>query len=173
MKKKIFYLSTTICDSVCLVDPFCRAKATTLRNGWRHGNGDGRRQWQLRWPMVTETAMADGKGDGDSNGWWRRDRDGGGNDQWWLQWQWLTATAMAMGDCGSTGDGDGDGNGFGNGNGDGDGDGNGDGHGKGDHYKGRVASSCDGIVQRFWRVGTLPPPPWTQRKVHASWGWHC
>ncbi len=47
---------------------FCRAKATTLRNGQRHGDGDGQRQWRLRWLRVTETAMADGKGDGDSDG---------------------------------------------------------------------------------------------------------
>jgi hypothetical protein len=58
----------------------------------------------------------------------------------------------------------------GDGNGDSDGDGNGDGHGEGNHYKGRVASSCDGNVQYFWRGDTLPPPPWTQTKVHASWG---
>ncbi len=78
------------------------------------------------------------------------------------------ATAMAMGDCG--GDGDGDDDGVGDGNGDGDHDGNGDSHGKGDHYKGRVASSCGGNVQCFWRGNTLPQPPWTQRKVHALWG---
>ncbi len=72
---------------------------------------------------------------------------------------------MAMGDC--DGDGDGNGDGVGEGDGDGNGDGNGDGHGRGDHYKGRVASSCGGDVQRFWRGDTLPPPPWTQRKVHS------
>jgi hypothetical protein len=83
------------------------------------------------------------------------------------------ATAMAMGDCNNkgNGNGNGDGNGnevgVGNGNGDGDGDGNGNGHGKGDHYKGRAASSCGGDVQLFWRGDTLPPPPWTQRKVHS------
>jgi hypothetical protein len=78
---------------------------------------------------------------------------------------------MVMGDCDGDGDGNGNGNGdgdgVGNGNGDGDGDGNGDGHGEGYHYKGRVASSCGGDVQRFWRGDTLPPPPWTQRKVHT------
>jgi hypothetical protein len=47
---------------------FCRAKATTLRNGQRHGNGDGWRQWQLRWSTVTETVMADSKANGNSNG---------------------------------------------------------------------------------------------------------
>jgi hypothetical protein len=46
----------------------CRAKATPLRNGQWYVNGDGRRQWQLRWSMVMEKAMADGKGDGNSNG---------------------------------------------------------------------------------------------------------
>jgi hypothetical protein len=47
---------------------FCRAKAKTLRNGRGHGDGDGRRQWQLRWPTVKETAMANSKGNGNSNG---------------------------------------------------------------------------------------------------------
>ncbi len=75
---------------------------------------------------------------------------------------------MVMGDC--NGSGDGNGNGVGDGNGDGDSDGNGDGHGKGNHYKGRVASSCGGNVQCIWRGNTLPPPPWTQTKVHISWG---
>jgi hypothetical protein len=37
-----------------------------MANG--NGNGDGRRRWQLQWPMVTETAMADGKGNSDDNG---------------------------------------------------------------------------------------------------------
>jgi hypothetical protein len=46
----------------------CCAKATTLGNGERHGNGDGRRQWQLRWLTVTETAMADNKGNCNGNG---------------------------------------------------------------------------------------------------------
>jgi hypothetical protein len=59
----------------------------------------------------------------------------------------------------------------GNGNGDGDGDGNGDCnvnvHGNGDNDKGRVASSCAGSVQHCDRGNTLPPPPWTQRKVHS------
>ncbi len=75
------------------------------------------------------------------------------------------ATAMVMGNC----NGNGDGKGGGNGDGDGDGNGNdyGDGHGEGNHYKGRVASSCGGDVQHFWRVDTLPPPPWTKRKVHS------
>ncbi len=77
---------------------------------------------------------------------------------------------MAMSDCNGDGDGDGDGDGVGDGDGDGNGDGNGDVHGEGNHYKGRVASSCGGDVQCFWRDNTLPPPPWTQRKVHASWG---
>ncbi len=89
-----------------------------------------------------------------------------------------TATAMVNGNRKMMGnwdnDSDGDGNGVGDGDRYGDSNGNGDGHGKGDHYKGRVASSCGGDVQRFWRGNTLPPPPWTQRKVHftsaASWG---
>ncbi len=80
------------------------------------------------------------------------------------QRQWLTAMVTAMGDC--NGDGDGNGNKVGDGDRDGNGDGNGNGHGKDNHYKGRVASSCGRDVQRFWRGNTLPPPPWTQRKVH-------
>ena len=75
-----------------------------------------------------------------------------------------------MGDWDGNGNGDGDGDGVGNGDRDGDGDGNGDGHGEGDNYKGIVASSCGRDVQHFWRGDTLPPPPWTQRKVHVSWG---
>ncbi len=70
-----------------------------------------------------------------------------------------------MGDC--DGNGNSNGNRVGDGDGDGDGNGNGNGHGKGNHYKGRVASSCGGDVQHFWRGDTLPPPPWTQRKVHS------
>ncbi len=81
------------------------------------------------------------------------------------QWQWPMAMAMVMGDC--NGNSNGNGNGVGNSNRDGNGNGNGDGHGNGDHYKGRVASSCCGDVQHFWRGDTLPPPPWTQRKVHS------
>ncbi len=65
------------------------------------------------------------------------------------------------------GNGDGDGNRVGDGNGDGDGDGNGVGHCKGNNDKGRVASPCAGNVQRCGRGNTLPPPPWTQRKVHS------
>jgi hypothetical protein len=60
-----------------------------------------------------------------------------------------------------------DGDGVGNDDGDGDGDRNGDGHGKGDNNKGRVTSSCASNVQRYGRGDTLPPPPWTQRKVHS------
>jgi hypothetical protein len=33
-----------------------------------NGNSDGRRRWQLQWPMVTEMAMANGKDDGDCDG---------------------------------------------------------------------------------------------------------
>ena len=74
-----------------------------------------------------------------------------------------------MGDCNCNSDGNNNGNGDGNrvGNRDGDGNDNGNGHGKGNHYKRRVASSCGGNVQRFWMGDTLPPPPWTQRKVHS------
>jgi hypothetical protein len=64
------------------------------------------------------------------------------------------------------GNGNGDGDGVSDDDGDGNGDGNGDGHGKGDNDKGRVASSFAGDVQRYGRDNTLPPPPWTQRKVH-------
>ncbi len=73
---------------------------------------------------------------------------------------------MEMGNSNS----DGDGVGNDDGDGDDDGNGNGDGHGDGNHYTGKVASSCGGDVQCFWRGNTLPPLPWTQTKVHASWG---
>ncbi len=66
------------------------------------------------------------------------------------------------------GNGNGNGEGGGNGDGDGKGDCNGNGHGKGDNYKGRVASSCTGDVQGSGRGDTLPPPHWTQRKVHST-----
>jgi hypothetical protein len=62
---------------------------------------------------------------------------------------------------------DGDGDGFGDDNGDGNGNCNGNGHGKGDNDEGRVASSCAGDVRRYGRGDTLPPPPWTQKKVHS------
>ncbi len=65
------------------------------------------------------------------------------------------------------GNGNGDGDRVGKDNRDGDGDCNGDGHGKGDDDQGRVASSCAGNVQHYGRGNTLPPPPWTQRKVHS------
>ncbi len=82
-----------------------------------------------------------------------------------------TATAMADGNsdgnCNGDGGSDGDGNGVGDGDVDGDGNCNGDGHGEGNHYEGRVDSSCAGSVQRCGRGNTLPPPPWTQRKVHS------
>ncbi len=65
------------------------------------------------------------------------------------------------------GNGNGNGNGVGNDDGDGNGDCNGDGHGKGDDDEGRVASSCTSNVQRYGGGNTLPPPPWTQRKVHS------
>ncbi len=65
------------------------------------------------------------------------------------------------------GNGNGDGDGVSDDDRDGDGNRNGDGHGKGDDDKGRVASSCAGDVQHYGRGDTLPPPPWTQRKVHS------
>ncbi len=65
------------------------------------------------------------------------------------------------------GNGNGDGDKVGNDNGDGDSDCNGDSHGKGDDDEGRVASECAGVVQRYVRGNTLPPPPLTQRKVHS------
>ncbi len=68
---------------------------------------------------------------------------------------------MAMGS--SSGDGDE----VSNNDGDGDGNCNGDGHGKGDNNEGRVAFSCAGNVQCYGRGDTLPPPSWTQRKVHS------
>jgi hypothetical protein len=93
------------------------------------------------------------------------------NGPWQRQRQW------AMGNCNGDGngngdvDGDGDGDGDSNGNevrdGDGNNNGKGEGQGKGDH-EGRVASSYGGDVQRFWTGNTsLPPPPWTYRKVHS------
>jgi hypothetical protein len=66
------------------------------------------------------------------------------------------------------GNGDGNDNGVGDGDIDGGGNHNGNGHGEGNNYKGRVASSCTGNVQCCDRSNTLPPPPWTQRKVHSQ-----
>ncbi len=103
------------------------------------------------------TAMADGNAT-------EMAAAGGGNSSRQLQ-QWPMVAAMVMGDCDSdrdrNGNGDSDGDRVQGGDGDGNGNGNGDGHGKGDHYKGRVASSCGGNVPRFWMGDTLPPPPWT------------
>jgi hypothetical protein len=72
-----------------------------------------------------------------------------------------TVTVIGYNNVNSNGDGDGDGNG------DSDGNRNGNVHGNGDNDKGRIASSCAGNVQRCGRGSTLPPPPWTQRKVHS------
>jgi hypothetical protein len=83
------------------------------------------------------------------------------------QQQWPTAMAIAMGNAMATGNSNGNGDRVCNSDRDGNGNGNGNGHSEGNHYKGRVASSCDGVVQRFWRDNTLPPPPWTQRKLHS------
>jgi hypothetical protein len=58
-------------------------------------------------------------------------------------------------------------NGDGDSNGDSDGNCNGNGPGDGNNDEGRVTSSCAGDVQRCGRGNTLPPPPWTQRKVHS------
>ncbi len=63
--------------------------------------------------------------------------------------------------------GNGDGDGVSNKDRDGNGNRNGNGHGEGDDDEGRVASSCAGDVKRYGRGDTLPPPPWTQRKVHS------
>ncbi len=51
---------------------------------------------------------------------------------------------------------------------DNDGNCNGNGHSEGDNDKSRVASSCAGNVQSYGRGDTLPPPPWTQMKVHSQ-----
>jgi hypothetical protein len=69
--------------------------------------------------------------------------------------------ATAMGNSNGNDDG------VGKNDGDGNIDCNGDGHGEGDDDEGRVASSCAGNLQRYGRGDTLPPPPWTQRKVHS------
>ncbi len=61
----------------------------------------------------------------------------------------------------------GDGNRVGDDDRDGNGNCNGNGHGEGDDDKGRVASSCASNVQHYGRGNTLPPSPWTQRKVHS------
>ncbi len=53
-------------------------------------------------------------------------------------------------------------------NGDGNSNHNGNGHGNGNNDKGRIASSCAGSVQHCGRGNTLPPPQWTQRKVHSQ-----
>jgi hypothetical protein len=69
--------------------------------------------------------------------------------------------AIGYGNVDSHSDGEGDGKG------DSDGDYNGDGNGDGNNDKRRVASSCAGNVQCCGRGNTLPPTPWTQRKVHS------
>ncbi len=65
------------------------------------------------------------------------------------------------------GNGNGNGDGVGNNDGDCNSNRNGNGHSEGDNDKGKVASSCAGNVQRYGRGNTLPPPPWTQMKVHS------
>jgi hypothetical protein len=78
-----------------------------------------------------------------------------------------TETAMANGDGGAIGYSDVDSNGNGYSIGDSNGHHYGNGHDNGNNNKGRVASSCAGNVQCCGRGNTLPPPPWTQRKVHS------
>ncbi len=65
------------------------------------------------------------------------------------------------------GNGNGNGDGVGNNDGDGDGKCNSNSHGKGDDDIGRVALSCAGDVHCYGRGDTLPPPPWTKRKMHS------
>ncbi len=77
------------------------------------------------------------------------------------------ATATAMADGGGDGDGNVDSNSDGDGIGDSVDNCNGNSHSDGDNDKGRVASSCAGDVQGCGRGNTLPPPPWTQTKVHS------
>ncbi len=126
-----------------------------------NGNGDGQWQWRLQLPMVTKTAMANGKGDEDGNGWCQCKRDGGSDGGWWLGQQWLMATAIGYSNVDIKSNGDRDGNG------DGDSNRNSNGHNDGNNDERRAASSCAGNVQRCGRGNTLPPPPWTQRKVHS------
>jgi hypothetical protein len=151
------------CSNTILAMP--RQQLSAMSNG--DSNGDGQWRWQLQLPTMTERAMADGKGDGNSNGGQGLKRDGGGDGRWQLQPQQPTATATATAigygniDSNSNGEGNGDGNG------DGDGNCNGNVHGNGSNDKQRVASSCTSNVQRCGRGNTLPPPPWTQRKVHS------
>jgi hypothetical protein len=102
---------------------------------------------------ATVMAMADGNTTERAAAMVNGDRIGNGRRQQQL------ATAI--------GNGNGDGDGVGNNGGDDDGDRNGDGRGKGDNDKGRVASLCARNVQHHGRGDTLPPLPWTQRKVHS------
>ncbi len=130
-----------------------------------NGDGDGWQRWQLQWPTVTETAMANGKGNSNGNGWWQRNREGGGNGWPQLQQQWLMATATAMVD------------------------------GQwqrqrqwgwswqqqwrwrrwlqwrwpwqGQQWQREGCLFMCSDVQRCGRGDTLLPPPWTQRKVHS------
>ncbi len=113
--------------------------------------------------------MADGKGDSDGNcnDWRQREWDSGSDGRQWLQQQWPTATAIAIGSAIGNGNINSNGDGDSECNGDSDGDCNGDGNGTGNNDKGRAASSCARNVQHCGRGHTLPPPPWTQRKVHS------
>jgi hypothetical protein len=85
-----------------------------------------------------------------------------------------TVAAMVDGDRNSKwpmgramGGGNGNGDGVDNSDGDGNSNCNSDDNGKCNNDKGRVAFSCAGDVQHCGRGDTLPPPPWTQRKVHS------
>ncbi len=129
-----------------------RQQLSKMGNG--NGEGDGWWRWKLRWPTVTEMAMANGKGNNDGGCWQQCGRDGGSDGQRWPRQQWPTATVTKIGYV------DVDGR-------DGNSNCNGDSHGKGNNDKGRVASSCAGNVQPCGRGNTLSPPPWTQRKVHS------
>jgi hypothetical protein len=52
------------CSNTILTAP--RQQLSAMANG--NCNGDGQQRWQLRWPSVMKTAMANGKGDSDSDG---------------------------------------------------------------------------------------------------------
>jgi hypothetical protein len=43
-----------------------RQQLSAMADG--NGDGDGQQRWQLRWPMVTETAVANGKGNDNNYG---------------------------------------------------------------------------------------------------------
>ncbi len=98
-----------------------------------------RQRWRRQWLTATATAIADNNSNSNGNG----DGDEVGNNNR---------------------DGDGDGNGVGDGNGDSNGDCNGNNHNEGNHYKGRVASSCAGNVQCFLEGRHLASTPMDTNK---------